>query len=126
MQIQEFYNKVCDSLRTYGNPYGSQYSREWGWVNENNPRERCAIAQFIPGETDKQVVRNLRKTLNLTSNELEECALVLDIITIYDSYSCVVNNKEALELTLMRLADTHNLKYSPIEETLAIETKEFA
>lgn len=126
MQMQEFYNKVCDSLRETGNPYGSQYSRGWGWVNEQNPKERCAIARFIPGETDKQVVRNLRKVLGLSNTELEECGLVIDIITVFDSYSCVVNNKEALELTLKRLADTHKLQYSPHEEIIEQIQTEFA
>jgi hypothetical protein len=110
MNKQQFYNQVCQSLRSYGNPYGSTEARGWGWMNDNNPNERCAIARFIGGCTESQVVRNLRKELGLEKGE-EYPQIVLDIVHFFDYAPLSCNRKDSLEQELKSLADKHKLEY---------------
>lgn len=115
MKLQEFYNNVSHSLRTYGNPYGGQYQRGWNWVNNNNPNERCAIAKFIKGNNDFEVMENLAKYFGVKSkfHVLDENPLIFEIINLFDYYSCEINNKERLEYHLKHWADKYNLQYTP-------------
>ena len=122
MNLQKFYDNACTSLRTYGNPYGSRYSREWAWVNHDNPNERCAIARFIKGNTSIEVVENLKKELKLSKHidPIAAVPLVGEIVQLFDSYAFEINNKVSLEYHLKEWADHYNLKYS---EASAVDFK---
>jgi len=106
---QEFYNKACHSLRTYGNQYGSYESRGWGWCNPDDPSQRCAIAQFVAGNTEWEIHNNLIK---LVVDAAGFNPLVKDITHLFDFAPTACNNKEMLETELKALAEKHKLSYN--------------
>ena len=112
---QQFFNKVCDSLKTYGNPYGSRESRGyWNWINPSNPDERCAIARFIPGQTEHDVLLNLSEELYGSKDYLgciEHDSLIHDIIQLFDYSPMVCNNAKLLDRKLQSIADRRELEF---------------
>lgn len=122
---QQLYNLACDSLRTYGNPYGSLQSRGWSWINENDPTQRCAIGKFIGGCKQIEVKNNL---LLQMENPSTSCDSLVGMITfLFDHYPSVCNNKSELEHHLKGIADTFKLEYKIQEQILTKkETIEFA
>ena len=111
---QSLFDKACDSLRSRGNPYGSQHSRGWGWVNSQNPNDRCAIASFIPGCNTYEIMDNLRKELGVSASVDMFAAhpVIGDIITLFDHYPSVVNSPESLEYSLQNIAQSRDLVYT--------------
>lgn len=115
---QQLFDNACNSLRTYGNPYGPQSLRGWAWVNKNNPNERCAIARFIDGESDNEVIYNLACELGFASvDELftKQNEIVDDIVSLFDYDHSTCNNFNALETALGLIASRHNLSLSPVD-----------
>lgn len=117
MNLQSFYDNVCSSLRTYGNPYGGSHTRGWNWVNPNNPNDRCAMARFIKGTGDIEVCSNLRKMLELKDNQdIFSIDLVGKVAHLFDYYPCEINDKERLEHHLQSLADQNELVYKKVDK----------
>jgi hypothetical protein len=114
ISVQELYDKASNSLRNYGNPYGTFLERKWTWVNPHNFNDRCAIARFIDGIDSFEVKRNLSKLCNYS--EIHN-ALILDITCLFDNYPLICNNQKKLENKLKQLADKHKLKYKSNKET---------
>ena len=114
---QELFNKACQSLKDYGNPYGSQGKRGWGFVNPNDHSQRCAIAQFISGNSCNEVYNNLKKEIGCNTHEEIEnkYPVIMDIMQLFDYESIVCNDKLALEIRLQHLADKYGLSYSPTQ-----------
>ena len=113
MLIQEFYNDICNSLRTHGNKYGTVHQRGWGWCNPNDPSQRCALAQFTAGTTGAEIECNLRTRL-----QLEECdyfsapaMLANTVVRAFDTTPMRLNDPEKLEYFLKQLADEYKLRY---------------
>lgn len=121
MKIQQFYNNVANSLRTHGNQYGGFYERGWSWVNPQNPNDRCAIARFIGGNTDFQVMENLSKFLNVEHKHCvqDQYPLVREVIEAFDSDAKTINNKDGLERLLKKWATKYKLKYKQPEAVVA-------
>ncbi len=112
MREQEFFNSACNSLRTYGNPYGGRGDRGWGWINPSNPNERCAVARFIPGDCTYTIYDNLRNYFNLESrDDLFKIQVLEDIIALFDSYATLCNDKVWLEEALVNIANKNKLQY---------------
>lgn len=114
---QELFDKACWSLRTYGNPYGSQYDRGWGWCNPNNPNDRCALARLVDGNTATEVYSNIKNSIE----DLEHNDIALEIIKLFDYYPLELNNSELLEKSLKYIAWLGDVKYTPPQ---AIETSQ--
>lgn len=119
---QELFNRVSIFLRTTGNPYGGNYaSRGWGWVNESNPCERCALGSLVAGNTENEVVTNLRELLNLPENvgiwQDHKTGQILNTLhatlaTLFENGSFIVNDKELLEIALENIAKEFNVIYT--------------
>jgi hypothetical protein len=123
MKPQEFYNNVCTSLRTYGNQYGKGYSRGWKWVDDSNPNNRCAIARFIKGNNDTEVVDNIITALELGPDAyLFANELVCDVVSLFDNHPDTINNKHSLECALRDMAYDHHLVYNSVQVVSKTET----
>jgi len=112
---QQLFNKACDSLRNYGSPYGSNMQRGWGFCNPDDTNERCALARFINGTNDVEIVSNLAKELGFTEhtkNLVYNVPVVYEVMMLFDHYSIVVNNPDLLENALKQIADRCQLNYS--------------
>jgi len=111
---QEIFNKASSYLRTYGNPFGSQISRGWGWVNPKNPKDRCAIASFIKGNTQTEVVNNLKLACDIEdkSDIFDKFPIIGALVFVFDLESDLCNDKLKLENKLQELAASFNLKYT--------------
>lgn len=119
MNIQNFFNNVCTSLRTHGNQYGTHEYRGWSWCNPVNHNERCAIAQFIPGSSDKIIVNTLLFLLEENVQEINP--LVKDVTRLFDTSPQLINNSIFLEKELQLLATKYNLEVPQIEELEQVE-----
>lgn len=107
MNTQEFYDRCASSLRMYGSMYNRPSGRLWGWVNDANPAERCAIARFING-TDSEVETQV-SLLMLKNPQL--VPIKNAVVWQFDSFPMTVNNPARLEQFLYDLAALHGLKY---------------
>lgn len=125
MNLQSFYDNVCNSLRTYGNPYGSTHTRGWSWVNPQNTAERCAISRFIEGNNDTEVNQNLRRILGLkASQDLFSIDLVGKVAHMFDYYPQEINCKVRLEYNLKKFADQNELVYTDVNQSIKQDVKE--
>lgn len=106
---QQLFNNICDSLRTYGNKYGSRHERGWGWCNPGNPNERCAIARFIQGNNELTICLNLSKEVDMFN--IMNNPIVAYTTRLFDYQPEVCNNTNLLEKELMRMADVNKLHY---------------
>lgn len=114
---QQIFDKACNFLRTKGNPYGSRLSRGWGSINPNNTNERCAIASFISGETEREFWANLKLTTCYRSpTDNTGHSVVWAIINLFDYDANVCNNRALLEDTLKKIADKNKLQYKNNKE----------
>lgn len=119
--IQDLYNKICDSLRTNGNPYGSSTSRGWGWSNPYHPEQRCAIARFTEGNTSTDIMANLYNEYGMghSYDDWHQInGLVFETTHLYDLYPSNCNNKKILEKHLQLFADIFKLHYQAPTETI--------
>lgn len=122
---QDLYNKACASLRANGNHYGSLHNRGWGWVNSCNPSERCAIARFIPGITDKEVRTNLLCALE--QPDINYNSLIHAFTSFFDHEPISCNSRPMLENRLKAIADRYKLKYNaPIQNKEVVAELETA
>lgn len=118
MNNQELYDKACQSLRDHGNLYGTFRDRGWGWVNPKDSRDRCAIAQFVAGQCDFEVRKNLTKLLkNVT---IMDNKIICDITHLFDYAPTVCNDKVLLEKHLKEIALKHNLVYKEKTRQLSL------
>jgi hypothetical protein len=105
---QDFFNQACDSLRKYGNQFGSFEFRKWGWCNPDDLSQRCAIARFVAGDTDKEIELNLQF---LVGNVHEFNPLIKDITHLFDFAPIACNDHSLLDSELKRIADKYGLVY---------------
>jgi hypothetical protein len=121
LSTQQIFTQACDSLRTYGNQYGSIMDRKWGWCNPQNPNERCAIARFISGSNDFEVRHNLTKEVITETYKANPVIVALTDLFDYSPEMC--NNKQELENELKFIADKFKLAYVlPKQEIRTLET----
>lgn len=115
---QELFDRASESLRTYGNPYGSFWDRLWGWCNPANPNERCAIARFIPGNNNFEIKDNLLQMMEHPAISLG--SLVSDLTYLFDMFGDVCNTSWKLENHLKRIAHAHSLEYNTTNQKVVV------
>ncbi len=116
---QSFFDACAQSLRDYGNVHGSRENRSWSWCNPYNPTERCAIAQFIDGNSSHEIQARVFKKVN-TLNEYDKAKIMYigsQISELFDESPNICNNSDFLEVVLQQIASEVGAKYSPSATT---------
>jgi hypothetical protein len=118
MSKQQLFNDVSNQLRNCGNPYGSKYTRGWGYINPNDSNERCAFASLT---TERYaIISSIENKYNLAHGSFDSIPFVASIMRVFDYDPQRINDKDKLEEFLHTLAILDGLEYTT-EETKKTE-----